>query len=75
MRLMYTAILTSALLGGFAIEASAHTTTIPQPTATPTTATPAPTPNTADGRPLASYDLNDPKDVKAFWEQLSRNHN
>jgi len=73
MRSISTALLATVLFGGFATGASAHSATTSKPIATSKTSEPTTTPNFDNSRPIFSYDLNNPDDVKAFWEQLGRN--
>ena len=69
-----TALLASVLLAGLATGASAHPDTMSKPIATSKTAEPTTTPNYDNSRLLSSYDFNDAKDVKEFWERSDRKH-
>jgi hypothetical protein len=73
MRSISTALLALVLFGGFATGASAHSDTVSKPIATSKTSEPPTTPNSDNSRSISSYDLNNPDDVKAFWEQRTRN--
>ena len=74
MRSISAALLASDLFGGFETGASAHSDTKSKPIATSKTAEPTSKPNYDNSRPLSSYDLNDPNDVKEFWERSDRKH-